>query len=46
VEGNRSSVAHDLDGAPVLLASSNFNLNYALERSPGLAAQTIKEIHG
>ena len=46
VDGNKSSVAHDLDGAPVFMASSNFNLNYALDRAPGIAAQTIKEIHG
>ena len=45
VEQNRSSIAHDLDGAPVFMASSAFNLNYALERTPGIAAQTIKEIH-
>ena len=46
VEGNRSSIAHDLDGAPVLLATSLFNLNYALERAAGIKAATIKEIHG
>ena len=46
IDSNKSSVAHDLDGAPVMLASSAFNLNYTLERSPGISAQTIKEIHG
>ena len=46
VEANRSSIAHDLDGAPVMLATSLFNLNYTLERSPGIKAATIKEIHG
>ena len=46
VEGNRFSIAQDLDGAPVLLASSPFNLNYTLERAPGISAQKIKEIHG
>jgi peptide chain release factor 3 len=45
VEGNRSSIAHDLDGAPVLLATSLFNLNYTLERASAIKAQTIKEIH-
>ena len=45
VDANKSSIAHDLDGAPVFMASSGFNLNYALERAPGLTAQTIKEIH-
>jgi peptide chain release factor 3 len=44
-EANRSSIAHDLDGAPVFLATSLFNLNYALERAPEIKAQTIKEIH-
>jgi peptide chain release factor 3 len=43
---NRSSIAHDLDGAPVFLASSVFNMNYALERSSGIKVHTIKEIHG
>jgi peptide chain release factor 3 len=46
VDANRSAIATDLDGAPVFLASSLFNLNYALERAPGMVAQTIKEIHG
>ena len=46
IDGNKSSVAHDLDGAPVFMSSSAFNLNYALERAPGITAQTIKEIHG
>ncbi|MBG1232891.1 peptide chain release factor 3 [Aestuariivirga litoralis] len=45
VDSNKSSIAHDLDGAPVFMASSAFNLNYALERAPGIAAQTIKEVH-
>jgi peptide chain release factor 3 len=46
VEGNRSAVANDLDGAPVLLAPSAFSLNYTLERAPGIVAHKIKEIHG
>ena len=46
VDGNKSAIAHDLDGAPVILASSVFNLNYTLERAPGISAQTVKEIHG
>ncbi|MDE2383442.1 MAG: peptide chain release factor 3 [Alphaproteobacteria bacterium] len=45
VDSNKSGIAHDLDGAPVFMASSAFNLNYALERAPGIAAATIKEIH-
>jgi peptide chain release factor 3 len=46
IESNRSAIAHDLDGAPVLLATSAFNLNYTLERASAIKAQTIKEIHG
>ncbi len=45
VDANKSAIAHDLDGAPVFMASSAFNLNYALERAPGIGAATIKEIH-
>ena len=45
VDANRSAIANDLDGAPVFMASSGFNLNYALERAKGITAQTIKEIH-
>jgi len=45
VDANKSAIAHDLDGAPVFMASSGFNLNYALERAKGITAQTIKEIH-
>ena len=46
VDGNKSSIAMDLDGSPVMLATSLFNLNYTLERSPGIKIATIKEIHG
>jgi peptide chain release factor 3 len=46
IDNNKSSIATDLDGAPVMLATSLFNLNYALERSNGIKAATIKEIHG
>jgi peptide chain release factor 3 len=46
VDGNKSAIAHDLDGSPVFLTSSVFNLNYALDRAPDIKAHTIKEIHG
>ena len=46
VDSNKSSIARDLDGAPVMLATSLFNLNYTLERAPGIKVATIKEIHG
>ena len=45
VAANRFSIAHDLDGDPVFMASSNFNLNYALERAPGITSFEIKEMH-
>jgi peptide chain release factor 3 len=45
IDSNRSAIAHDLDGAPVFLTSSVFNLNYALDRAPDIKAHTIKEIH-
>ena len=46
VDGNKSAMARDLDGSPVMLATSLFNLNYTLERAPGIKVATIKEIHG
>ncbi len=46
IDSNKSAIAHDLDGAPVMLASSMFNLNYTLERAAGIKIATIKEIHG
>jgi peptide chain release factor 3 len=46
VDGNKSAIAMDLDGSPVMLATSMFNMNYTLERSPGIKVATIKEIHG
>jgi peptide chain release factor 3 len=46
IDGNKSSIATDLDGAPVMMASSVFNMNYTLERAPGISVATIKEIHG
>jgi peptide chain release factor 3 len=42
---NRSSMATDLDGAPVFMAQSQFSLNYALERAPDIRATEIKEMH-
>jgi peptide chain release factor 3 len=46
IDGNKSSVARDLDGSPVMMATSLFNLNYTLERAQGIKVATIKEIHG
>ena len=45
IAANRFSVANDLDGDPVLMAQSNFSLNYALERAPDIKAVEIKEMH-
>ena len=42
---NRFSIAKDLDGDPVLMAPSDFSLNYVLERAPAVKAAEIKEMH-
>ena len=42
VEKNRSSVATDLDGAQVYLASSAFNLQWTAERNPDIKFVDIK----
>jgi peptide chain release factor 3 len=42
VERNRSSVATDLDGAQVYLASSTFNLSWTAERNPDIEFVDIK----
>ena len=38
-----SSVASDLDGAPVFMASSAFNLRYEQERWPKIAFADVKD---
>ncbi|MBV1705166.1 MAG: peptide chain release factor 3, partial [Hyphomicrobiales bacterium] len=40
---NGASLAHDLDGAPVFLASSAFNLRYDTERWPKIAFADVKD---
>jgi peptide chain release factor 3 len=42
IERNRSSVATDLDGAQVYLASSAFNLSWTAERNPEIKLADIK----
>jgi len=42
VERNRSTVATDLDGAHVFLASSAFNLQWTAERNPEIKFVDIK----
>jgi peptide chain release factor 3 len=36
-------MAADLDGAPVFMASSEFTLNYEIERAPKIAFSDIKD---
>jgi peptide chain release factor 3 len=43
IERYRSSIADDLDGAPVFLSPSLFSLQYDAERAPGLVLADIKE---
>jgi peptide chain release factor 3 len=43
VESKRSSIARDLDGAPVYLAESVFSLNYEKERAAGIEFSDIKD---
>jgi peptide chain release factor 3 len=43
VERHRSSMASDLDGAPVFMAPSAFELRYELERAPEVSATEIKD---
>jgi peptide chain release factor 3 len=38
-----SSLASDLDGAPVFMASSAFNLRYEQERWPKIAFADVKD---
>ena len=44
IEKNRSSVATDLDGDPVFLASSAFNLSWTQERNPEIKFADVKTI--
>ena len=43
VESHGSSMARDLDGAPVYIASSAFSLRYEEERAPGITFSAIKD---
>ncbi|MBS7588058.1 peptide chain release factor 3 [Ancylobacter defluvii] len=44
IAGNRSSMAEDLDGDPVFLASSAFMIGYTGERWPGIVFTDIKDV--
>jgi peptide chain release factor 3 len=43
VERHRSSMAADLDGAPVFMAPSGFELRYELDRADAITASEIKD---
>jgi peptide chain release factor 3 len=43
IDAHLSSIAHDLDGAPVFLAPSAFTLNYEHERWPQIAVSDVKD---
>ena len=43
IDAYPSSVAADLDGAPVFMASSAFNLRYEQERWPKIAFADVKD---
>jgi peptide chain release factor 3 len=38
------SMASDLDGDPVFMAKSNFDLDYTRERAPGVVFSDIKDV--
>ncbi len=43
VEKNRFNIAQDLDGDPVFLARSSFDLKWSLDHNPGIRFTDIKE---
>jgi peptide chain release factor 3 len=43
IAANRSGMARDLDGAPVFMAPSLFQLNYEQERWKGLSFSDVKD---
>jgi peptide chain release factor 3 len=43
LEKNRSAIAEDVDGDPVYLARSAFDLKWSLDKTPGLRFTEIKE---
>jgi peptide chain release factor 3 len=43
VEAHGSSMARDLDGAPVFMAANNFNLQYEIERAKGITFSDVKD---
>ena len=45
VDANRSTVADDVDGAPVYLARNAWELNYVREKNPDIRFVETKEMH-
>ncbi len=43
IDSNGSSIADDLDGAPVFMSSSAFQLNYDAERNPAIKFSDVKD---
>jgi peptide chain release factor 3 len=43
IAAHGSSMASDLDGAPVYMASSAFSLRYEEERAPGIVFASVKD---
>ncbi len=43
IDSHRSSMADDLDGDPVFMASSAFSLKYEADRAPGLTFSDVKD---
>jgi peptide chain release factor 3 len=43
VDSHLSSMARDLDGAPVFMTANSFNLQYEQERAPGIVFSDVKD---
>ena len=43
IDAHLSSMARDLDGAPVFMAANNFNLQYEIERAKGITFSDVKD---
>ena len=43
IDSNGSSIADDLDGSPVFMSSSAFQLNYDAERNPAITFSDVKD---
>ncbi len=43
IDSHTSSIAADLDGAPVFMATTAFSLTYEQERAPGIAFSDVKD---